>query len=234
MKYLLETRNLTKKYKRFLANEDISLKVRENTVYGLLGPNGAGKSTFLKMVTGMIQPTKGEIWFDGSSWEREDLLEIGSLIEAPPLYYNLTAYENMKLRALLYGLEDSRIEEVLKLVDLENTGRKKAGKFSTGMKQRLGLGIALLNRPKLLVLDEPTNGIDPIGIGEFRELIHRLKGEGMTIIVSTHILSEIMQIADDIGIIVRGKLAYQQEITKEEELEKLFIEVIKKAGERND
>ena len=102
------------------------------------------------------------------------------------------------------------------------------------MKQRLGLGIALLNRPKLLVLDEPTNGIDPIGIGEFRELIHRLKGEGMTIIVSTHILSEIMQIADDIGIIVRGKLAYQQEITKEEELEKLFIEVIKKAGERND
>lgn len=234
MKYLLETRNLTKKYKRFLANEDISLKVRENTVYGLLGPNGAGKSTFLKMVTGMIQPTKGEIWFDGSSWEREDLLEIGSLIESPPLYYNLTAYENMKLRALLYGLEDSRIEEVLKLVGLENTGRKKAGKFSTGMKQRLGLGIALLNRPKLLVLDEPTNGIDPIGIGEFRELIHRLKREGMTIIVSTHILSEIMQIADDIGIIVNGKLAYQQEITKEEELEMLFINVIKKMGEGHD
>lgn len=233
MDYLLETKNLSKYYKNFKANDCISLQIKENTVYGLLGLNGAGKSTFLKMITGMIKPSEGEILFDGKGWEREDLKKIGSLIESPPLYNNLTAYENLKLRALLYDRKDSRIEEVLNLVNLENTGRKKAGKFSTGMKQRLGLAIALLNKPKLLVLDEPTNGIDPIGIGEFRSLIRRLKEEGMTIIVSSHILSEITQIADHIGIIVDGKLRYQDEITKEEELEGLFVEVIKKAGEEN-
>lgn len=233
MAYLLETKNLSKYYKNFKANDCISLQIKENTVYGLLGLNGAGKSTFLKMITGMIKPSEGEILFDGKGWERKDLKKIGSLIESPPLYNNLTAYENLKLRALLYDRKDSRIEEVLKLVNLENTGRKKAGKFSTGMKQQLGLAIALLKEPKLLVLDEPTNGIDPIGIGEFRSLIRRLKEEGMTIIVSTHILSEITQIADHIGIIVDGKLRYQDEITKEEELERLFVEVIKKAGEEN-
>lgn len=233
MAYLLETKDLSKYYKNFKANDCISLQIKENTVYGLLGLNGAGKSTFLKMITGMIKPSEGEILFDGKGWERKDLKKIGSLIESPPLYNNLTAYENLKLRALLYDRKDSRIEEVLKLVNLENTGRKKAGKFSTGMKQQLGLAIALLKEPKLLVLDEPTNGIDPIGIGEFRSLIRRLKEEGMTIIVSTHILSEITQIADHIGIIVDGKLRYQDEITKEEELERLFVEVIKKAGEEN-
>lgn len=233
MAYLLETKDLSKYYKNFKANDCISLQIKENTVYGLLGLNGAGKSTFLKMITGMIKPSEGEILFDGKGWKRKDLKKIGSLIESPPLYNNLTAYENLKLRALLYDRKDSRIEEVLKLVNLENTGRKKAGKFSTGMKQRLGLAIALLNEPKLLVLDEPTNRIDPIGIGEFRSLIRRLKEEGMTIIVSTHILSEITQIADHIGIIVDGKLRYQDEITKEEELERLFVEVIKKAGEEN-
>lgn len=233
MAYLLETKDLSKYYKNFKANDCISLQIKENTVYGLLGLNGAGKSTFLKMITGMIKPSEGEILFDGKGWERKDLKKIGSLIESPPLYNNLTAYENLKLRALLYDRKDSRIEEVLKLVNLENTGRKKAGKFSTGMKQQLGLAIALLKEPKLLVLDEPTNRIDPIGIGEFRSLIRRLKEEGMTIIVFTHILSEITQIADHIGIIVDGKLRYQDEITKEEELERLFVEVIKKAGEEN-
>lgn len=234
MNNLLVTKNLSKKYKSFYANKDISITVRKNSVYGLLGPNGAGKSTYLKMITGMIEPSEGEILFDGALWKREDLACIGSLIESPPLYNNLTAFENLKLRALLYDLEDTRINEVLKRVNLENTGKKKAGKFSTGMKQRLGLAIALLNHPKLLILDEPTNGIDPIGIGEFRNLIHQLKEEGMTIIVSTHILSEITQIADDIGIIVNGKLRYEDEITKEEELEELFIDVIQKAGNSDD
>ena len=168
MKNILETHNLCKSYKKQKANHNISISVPENSVYGLLGPNGAGKSTLLKMLTGMIIPTSGEIVFDGKSWSRNDLLSIGALIESPPLYENLTARENLKVRTLLYGLPDSRIDEVLEIVALTNTGKKRAGHFSMGMKQRLGIAMALLNHPKLLILDEPTNGLDPIGIGDLR------------------------------------------------------------------
>ena len=156
MSHILETHDLCKKFKKQYANHNISLTVKENSIYGLLGPNGAGKSTLLKMLTGMLTPTSGEILFQGKPWSRNDLLSIGALIEAPPLYDNLTAYENLKVRTLLYGLPDSRIHEVLELVSLTNTGKKRAGHFSMGMKQRLGIAIALLNHPKLLILDEPT------------------------------------------------------------------------------
>ncbi|MDU2491950.1 MAG: lantibiotic protection ABC transporter ATP-binding protein [Clostridium celatum] len=230
MKYMIQTKNLNKIYKKQEVNKDISLLVPKNSIYGLLGPNGAGKSTLLKMLTGMINPTSGEIIYKEKPWSRNDLLEIGSLIEQSPIYENLTARENLKVRTLLYNLPDSRIEEVLEIVNLTNTGNKKAGKFSMGMKQRLGIAIALLNNPKLLILDEPTNGLDPIGIGDLRELIKEFPKKGITVIISSHILSEVEQIADYIGIIANGQLWYQEKIQEDIDLEKLFLEVVKKAG----
>ena len=230
MKYMIQTKNLNKSYKKQEVNKDISLLVPKNSIYGLLGPNGAGKSTLLKMLTGMINPTSGEIIYKEKPWSRNDLLEIGSLIEQSPIYENLTARENLKVRTLLYNLPDSRIEDVLEIVNLTNTGNKKAGKFSMGMKQRLGIAIALLNNPKLLILDEHTNGLDPIGIGDLRELIKSFPKKGITVIISSHILSEVEQIADYIGIIANGQLWYQEKVQEDIDLGKLFLEVVKKAG----
>lgn len=225
--FILETKNLCKNFKKQEAVKDISVLVEKNSIYGLLGPNGAGKSTLLKMVTGMLRPSSGEILFDGHKWSRKDLREIGSLIESAPLYENLTAKENLKVRTTVLGLPDSRIEEVLHVVELENTGKKRAGQFSMGMKQRLGIAIALLNNPKLLILDEPTNGLDPFGIQELRELIRSFPKKGITVILSSHMLSEVEQIADHIGIISGGILGYQGELKKGEDLEKLFIDIAK-------
>lgn len=225
---ILETENLCKTFKKQEANKDISISVKRNSIYGLLGANGAGKSTFLKMITGMLRPTSGEIIFDGHKWSRKDLSNIGSLIEAAPLYENLTAIENLKVRTTVLGLPDSRMEEVLNIVDLNGTGKKKAGHFSMGMKQRLGIAIALLNNPKLLILDEPTNGLDPFGIQELRELIKSFPEKGITVILSSHILSEVEQVADHIGIISNGILGYQGELNKGEDLEKLFMDIARK------
>lgn len=233
MKNILITHDLCKNFKKQKVNQNISISVAENSVYGLLGPNGAGKSTLLKMLTGMIAPTSGQIYFNGQPWRRNDLLSIGALIESPPIYENLTARENLKVRTLLYGLPDSRIGEVLQIVDLTKTGKKRAGHFSMGMKQRLGIAMALINHPKLLILDEPTNGLDPIGIGELRELICSLPQQGITVILSSHILSEVEQIADHIGIIANGKLWYEDKIGTTSNLETLFMEVVRKAGGHN-
>ncbi|MFN2746482.1 lantibiotic protection ABC transporter ATP-binding protein [Bacillus sp. z60-18] len=224
---LLETKQLQKKFGRAKALSDVSLKVHKNSIYGLLGPNGAGKSTTLKLLTGILNPTSGEILFEGRKWKRSFLKEIGSLIESPPLYSNLTAFENVKVHATLLGIPDARIKEVLKIVDLEHTGKKRAGQFSMGMKQRLGIAIALLNHPTLLILDEPTNGLDPIGIQELRELIRSFPEQRMTVILSSHILSEVEQIADHIGIISSGCLGYQGKINKGDDLERLFMDVVK-------
>ncbi|ACD22816.1 lantibiotic protection ABC transporter ATP-binding protein [Clostridium botulinum] len=222
---ILETKNLSKTFKKQEAVKEVSIKVEKNSIYGLLGPNGAGKSTILKMITGMIKPSFGEILFNDHKWSRNDLKLIGSLIESAPLYENLSARENLKVRTTVLGLPDSRIDEVLDIVDLKNTGKKKSGQFSMGMKQRLGIAIALLNNPKLLILDEPTNGLDPFGIQELRELIKSFPKKGITVILSSHILSEVEQIADHIGIICGGVLGYQGELRKGEELEKLFIDI---------
>ena len=234
MEELLITKDLCKNYRHQKANDRISITVRKNSIYGLLGPNGAGKSTLLKIITGMIQPSSGEIFFDGRKWERKDLLKIGALIEEPPVYENLTAFENLKVRALLYNLPNSRIEEVLKLVGLTNTGKKKAGQFSMGMKQRLGIALALLNNPTLLILDEPTNGLDPIGVQDLRKLILSFPQKGITVILSSHLLSEVEQIADDIGIIANGKLWYQEAVHAHENLESLFMDVVRKSVAAND
>ncbi|ATX84818.1 MULTISPECIES: lantibiotic protection ABC transporter ATP-binding protein [Bacillus] len=232
MSNILETRQLQKSFGRQQAVADVSLSVKRNSIYGLLGPNGAGKSTTLKILTGMLQQTSGKVLFDGHTWKREDLKSIGSLIEAPPLYSNLTAAENLKVRCVMLGLPDSRIAEVLEITGLTGTGKKRAGQFSMGMKQRLGIALALLNRPSLLILDEPTNGLDPMGIQDLREFIRSLPGQGITVILSSHLLSEVEQIADHIGIISDGVLGYQGEISREDDLERLFLEVVKSTREK--
>lgn len=227
--YILQTKNLSKDFKKQHAISNISISIKRNSVYGLLGPNGAGKSTALKMITGMLHPTSGEILFEDHPWSRSDLSDIGALIESPPLYENLTAKENLKVRTLLLGLPESRIDEVLQTVSLTDTSRKRAGQFSMGMKQRLGIAIALLNHPKLLILDEPTNGLDPLGIQDLRELIRSFPSQGITVILSSHILSEVELIADHIGIISNGVLGYEAKINPGEDLETLFIEVVAKS-----
>jgi ABC-2 type transport system ATP-binding protein len=224
--YMLETHHLSKAFGKQLAVDNVSIKVKRNTIYGLLGPNGAGKSTVLKMLTGLLRPTKGEIMINSHPWSRKDLKDIGALIESPALYGNLTAYENLLVHAKLLNLPDSRIKEVLKIVGLENTEKKKVSQFSFGMKQRLGIAKALLNHPKLLILDEPTNGLDPLGIQELRKLIRSFPEQGITVILSSHILTEVKQLADYIGIIQNGKLKYQGEIDEDQDLEKLFIDVV--------
>ncbi|WP_226002148.1 lantibiotic protection ABC transporter ATP-binding protein [Paenibacillus sp. BJ-4] len=231
---ILQTQNLCKSFRGQQAVNNVSLSIQKNSVYGLLGPNGAGKSTTLKMLTGMLRPTSGEILYQGNPWSRRDLAQIGALIESPPLYENLTARENLKVRTTLLGLPDSRIDEVLNIVDLTHTGKKRSGQFSMGMKQRLGIAIALLNHPKLLILDEPTNGLDPIGIQEQRELIRSFPKQGITVILSSHILSEVEQIVDHVGIIAGGVLAYQEAVTPGQNLESLFMQIAReyrKGGE---
>lgn len=227
-KMILETKNLTKIYKSEKVVNEINLEVPENTIYGLLGPNGAGKSTTLKMITGIARPTKGVVLYKGRPWKRNDLSEIGALIESPPIYGNLTAYENLLTRVYSLGLQETRIKEVLELVDLTNTGKKKARQFSMGMKQRLGIALALIGSPKLLVLDEPTNGLDPLGIQSLRLLIRSLPERGISVIYSSHILSEVENTVDEIGIITNGKLGYQGKLPENsEELEQLFMKVVK-------
>ncbi|MGK8829772.1 lantibiotic protection ABC transporter ATP-binding protein [Bacillus paranthracis] len=222
---MLETKYLCKTFRKQSVVKNISLSVPKYSIYGLLGSNGAGKSTTLKMITGMLTPTSGEIYFDGHKWTRHDLHSIGALIESPPLYENLTARENLQVRTTVLGLPKSRIDEVLHVVELENTEKKKAKDFSMGMKQRLGIAIALLNHPKFLILDEPMNGLDPFGIQELRKLILSFPGKGITVILSSHILSEVSQIADHVGIISGGVLGYQGKLNKNDDLEDLFVQV---------
>jgi len=227
MSDILEIRNISKEFKETKAVDNISLNIRENTVFGLLGPNGAGKSTLLKMITGIIKPSSGRILVNGEKWTRDCLEIIGALIENPPIYDNLSATENLKVKALQLDIKDERIEEVLRIVGLTNTGKKKAGQFSLGMKQRLGIALALLNYPKILILDEPTNGLDPIGIEELRELIKTFPSMGITVILSSHILSEVSQVADDIAIISNGHLGYCGENNPDKDLEELFMKVVR-------
>ena len=227
MEMILKTNELCKNFKDQVVVNNVSLNIERNSVYGLLGPNGAGKSTTLKMITGILRPTSGSIEFDGHLWNRNDLAHIGALIEMPPLYDNLTAHENLKVRTVMLGLSDKWVDEVLQIVRLTDTGKKRVGQFSLGMKQRLGIAIALLNNPKLLILDEPTNGLDPMGIEELRKLIRSFPEKGITVILSSHILSEVQQIADRVGIIAGGVLGYESKLQTGENLEQLFMDVVK-------
>lgn len=230
MEMMLRTTELSKSFKGQKAVNKVSLNIEKGKIYGLLGPNGAGKSTTLKMITGILKPTSGDMYFEGKTWSRDVLSDIGALIENPPIYDNLSARDNLKVRSLLLGVEEKRIDEVLQIVSLANTGKKKVGQFSLGMKQRLGIAMALLNRPKLLILDEPTNGLDPIGIEELRILIRSFSEQGMTVILSSHILSEVQLIADHIGIISDGVLGYEGTLDQSQDLEKLFMNVVRANG----
>ncbi len=193
--------------------DDINLVVPKGSIYGFLGPNGAGKTTTLRLLLGLLKNQQGRLRIFGKDFNSnriEILKRLGSLIEQPSLYLHLTARENLEIYRLVYKVDKSRIDEVLKIVGLDQTGKKKARQFSLGMKQRLSIAIALLHQPELLILDEPTNGLDPNGIIETRELIRKLNVEhGTTVIVSSHILNEVERMATHVGIIHKGKMLFQ-------------------------
>lgn len=192
---------------------DVNLQVPRGSVYGFLGPNGAGKTTTLRLLLGLLKNQQGSLEIFGhqfSSHRIEILKRLGSLIEQPSLYLHLTAKENLEIYRLVYKTSRQRVDEVLQLVGLQGTGSKKAKQFSLGMRQRLAIAIALLPQPELLILDEPTNGLDPNGIIEIRELIRKLNREhGTTVIVSSHILIEIEKMATHVGIIHKGRMLFQ-------------------------
>ncbi|GGA56915.1 ABC transporter ATP-binding protein [Kroppenstedtia guangzhouensis] len=214
---IVETTGLTKRYKKHEAVNKVDLKVQKGDIYGFLGPNGAGKTTTIRMLLGLIRPTEGEVHLFGENLaeNRMSILgKVGSLVETPSYYGHLTGFENLEAMRRLLRVEDpSRIDQVLELVRLTGAKDKAVKDYSLGMKQRLGIAMALLNEPELLILDEPTNGLDPAGIHEIRELIKEMPGKfGMTVLVSSHLLSEVDQIATRVGIIKEGKLIFQDSI----------------------
>lgn len=214
---IIETYYLSKKYGGALRVNDLSLRVPEGCIYGFLGPNGAGKSTTLKMILGLVRPTGGDISVFGTSLTRRHRLsilkQVGSLIESPSYYGHLTGEENLRIVQTMRGVSAQNIQEVLEIVRLSDQKNKRVAHYSLGMKQRLGLAAALLGYPRLLILDEPTNGLDPAGIQEMRELIKELPQRfGMTVLVSSHLLSEIDQMADHVGIIREGELVFQDSL----------------------
>ena len=218
MEYLLSTNGLTKRYGRKNAVDHVNLHIRQGAIYGLIGRNGAGKTTILRMIAGLASPTEGEISLFGETGKKSLYMtsRIGTLIESPGLYPNMSAAENLKLKCLALGVrKKGYIEELLDAVGLNGVGRKQVRNFSLGMKQRLGIALALVGEPDLLVLDEPINGLDPEGIVEVRETLSRLNQErNITLIISSHILEELSKIATDYGIIHNGVLL--QELTQEE------------------
>lgn len=216
---VLQIKNLQKEFKDTQVVNLSSLSVQQGEIYGFLGPNGAGKTTTMKMILSLISRTAGDIEVFGQSigTDKQYLNQIGSMIEEPSYYPNLTGYENLLVFQKILGFDKKNIQETLKIVGLDQPKNKKklVKDYSLGMKQRLALAFALVKKPRLLILDEPTNGLDPAGIHEIRELIIKLaKEQGITVFISTHILSEVEHIADRVGIINHGQLVYEGEIRK--------------------
>lgn len=213
MSYIVATEGLTKRYGKRTVVEDLSLRIPEGCVYGFLGPNGSGKSTTMKMLLSLIQPTSGEVQVMGQPMHRgtrrQLLGRIGSLVESPPGYAHLTGAENMRLVQRLLGLHDKQIEFAVATVRMQNQMDKKVREYSLGMKQRLGIAMALARQPQLLILDEPTNGLDPAGIDEIRTLLRRLANDGVTVMVSSHLLGEIDKTATALGILSQGRMIFQ-------------------------
>ncbi|GGF13507.1 ABC transporter ATP-binding protein [Williamsia phyllosphaerae] len=213
MTEMITTHDLTKSYGGHPVVEGVNLSVPQGSVYGLLGPNGSGKSTTMKMVLALVRPTSGSITIADRpmlrSTRRELLADIGSLIESPPAYPHLTGAENMRLIARLLDLDDAQIDRAVDTVRLREHLDKRVRDYSLGMKQRLGIALALAREPRLLILDEPTNGLDPAGIEEIRELLRRLSDRGVTVLVSSHLLDEVERTATVLGILDRGRLVFQ-------------------------
>lgn len=231
MEYIVQTENLSKSFGKEQAVSNINLKIRKGEIYGFLGPNGAGKTTTIRMLLGLMKPSSGKIKIfqkDVTKDRINILAKVGSLVENPSYYPHLTAYENLEALRKILGVPKSRIDEVLAIVRLKDAANKKVKGFSLGMKQRLGIAASLLHNPELLILDEPTNGLDPSGIIEIRNLIKRLPAEyGMTIIISSHLLSEIDQMATQVGIVSKGKMIFQDSIEamRKSAQPKVFIKV---------
>ncbi len=205
--HLIETYGLTKRYGNRLAVDAVDLRVRRGEVYGFLGPNGAGKTTTLRMLAGLVRPTAGTVRVLGAAPGRPAALaRIGILVEEPGFYPYLSGRDNLRVLARYAGLPAGRVDAVLDVVHLRSRGGDRFHRYSLGMKQRLGVAAALLKEPELLVLDEPTNGLDPAGMAEMRSLIAELKGGGHTVLLSSHLLGEVQQVCDRVGVISRGRL----------------------------
>ena len=215
MDCILETRQLTKKFGNKLAVDHVDMHIKKGDIYGLIGKNGAGKTTIMRMMLSLAFPTSGEIYMYGKNITGSSDVRMGSLIESPGIFKSYTAYDNLKAFCVLYGINESVIEPILRIVGLADTGKKKAGQFSLGMKQRLGIAISLLAEPEIIILDEPVNGLDPAGIKDVRDLVIKLNREkGVTFIISSHLLDELSKMVTKYGIINNGYLI--EEIDAEE------------------
>lgn len=230
MEYVLEANALTKKYKRFKALDRLTMKIPQGSIYGLVGKNGAGKTTLIRIICGLQNPTSGEFFLYGENNNTKNITKarrrIGAVVETPSIYLDMTAYDNIKQQYITLGMPSyDDIKDLLTLVGLENTGKKKAKNFSLGMKQRLGIAIALAGSPDFIVLDEPVNGLDPQGIIEIRELILKLnKEKNITFLISSHILDELSRLATHYGFVDSGRVV--KEISAKE-LEKTFRKAVR-------
>ncbi|GIP23635.1 ABC transporter ATP-binding protein [Paenibacillus sp. J22TS3] len=230
MTYILKTSHLTKTFQGKDVVQDVSMKLTQGEIYGFLGPNGAGKTTVMKMITNLIKPTGGEIELFGEKLSEDSfqvLKRLGSIIEYPFFYERLTAQDNLDLHCEYMGFYDKKaVKDALELVNLQNLGKKQVKDFSLGMKQRLGIARAIITKPDLLILDEPINGLDPVGIKEMRDLFKMLSQQfGITMLVSSHILGEIEQIADTIGVIRSGRLVEEVAMSSIRDMNTEYIEL---------
>ncbi|BED92449.1 MAG: ABC transporter ATP-binding protein [Candidatus Paraimprobicoccus trichonymphae] len=225
--YVLKTQGLTKTFYKTDVVDDVNIEIQKGDIYGFIGKNGAGKTTTIKMIVGLSEPTKGKVQLFGNDNLNKGHLKLGTVIEYPALYPYMSAKENLETQRRLLGIEDkNRINEILTTVGLEDAGRKKAKNFSLGMKQRLAIGLALMGDPEFLFLDEPTNGLDPTGIKEIRNLILKLnKEKKITVLISSHILGELSKIANRYGVINKGKLVKQFHTSELDELIKRKVKL---------
>lgn len=232
MEYILETNNLRKQYKDFKALNGLTMHVPTGSIYGFVGKNGAGKTTLIRLISGLQTPTSGDFKIYGISYKDNSISsarkKMGAVVETPSIFHDLTAYENLKMQYDILGIKDyTTINDLLKLVGLEKTGKKMAKNFSLGMRQRLGIAVALCGNPEFLVLDEPINGLDPEGIVEIRNLIKKLNKErNITILISSHILDELSKVATHYGFIADGKIIKEMSASKFEEDSKKSINIV--------
>lgn len=232
MEYILETNDLRKQYKDFKALNGLTMHVPKGSIYGFVGKNGAGKTTLIRLISGLQTPTSGDFKIYGISYKDNNISnarkKMGAVVETPSIFHDLTAYENIKMQYDILGIKDYRtINDLLKLVGLENTGKKMAKNFSLGMRQRLGIAVALCGSPEFLVLDEPINGLDPEGIVEIRKLIKKLNKErNITILISSHILDELSRVATHYGFIADGKIIKEMSAEEFEEDSKKSINIV--------